>query len=280
MLKKLIGSTITLATLLAISPLVRAQADAKATAKSGATGDQSFDPHNLNGSWIGVKVFFGDENATPEPPLTQWAKEHLLIANISHPPLPSARNNGGKDNNGIPVNVPIGGYPGQRCDPIAAPAQFNYIGAYPIQFIMLPDRIYQMFENHREWRVFWLNRDHPKSVFPTYMGDSVAKWDGDTLVVDTIGFNGKDWISENLGQLMSDAFHLVERYHLTDATHMDLDSTYYDPKAWGDKPWPGWKKQFKLDSRGDSQEEQMCDPEHWNNYDQGFSDPVKDQTKK
>ena len=63
-----------------------------------------------------------------------------------------------------------------------------------------------MVENHREWRVIWLNRDHPKSVFPTYMGDSVAKWDGDTLVVDTIGYNGKDWISENLGQLMSDAF--------------------------------------------------------------------------
>jgi hypothetical protein len=280
MRKKLIGSATVLAGLLTISPLVRAQTDAKAPAKSGVAKSQSFDPHDLNGSWVGPgPSYFGDFNATPEPPLTQYAKDHLLTKSISHDALPPLKGVNGKDRNGVPDNIPIGEYPGQRCDPIGPPSQFNY-RAYPIQFIMLPDRIYQMFENHREWRVMWLNRDHPKNVFPTYMGDSVAKWDGDTLVVDTIGYNGKDWISENVGQLMSDAFHLVERYHLKDATHLDLDMVYYDPKAWGDKPWPGWHWEFLLDSKSDSQEEQMCDPEHWNDYDGAISDPAKDQAKK
>ena len=250
----------TMAAVLAISPLVHAQsqADANTATKPNGAKHESFDPHNLNGSWIGARGF-GDDNMVPEPPLSQWGKEHLLTKSISHNALgtgapqattgPTAKT---ADYNGVPVNIPIGGYPGQRCDPIGPPSPIQLYRAYPIQFIMLPDRMYQMFENHREWRVIWLNRDHPKNVFPTYMGDSVAKWDGDTLVVDTIGFNGKDWISENLGQLMSDAFHLVERYHLKDATHMDLDMIYYDPKAWGDKPWTGLEEGVQAGFKGDS----------------------------
>ena len=274
---------------LTLSPVIIAQTNAPATGDSGSQ-KQGFDSHNLNGSWIGVVRFFGDDNPVPPPPLTQWGREHLLTKNISHPGLTdnaggtsrrAARGRGGAgrevDPNGVPANVGGGEYPGQRCDPIGAPAQFNYTGAYPFMFIMLPDRIYQIFENHREWRVMWLNRDHPKGLFPGYMGDSIAKWEGDTLVVDTIGFNGRDWFSENVGQLMSDQFHLVERYHLTDATHLTLEMTYYDPKAWGDKPWTGWKKQFQQDSKSDSLEEQICDPDHWQEYDGEISNQIKTQ---
>jgi hypothetical protein len=263
---------------LSLAPAMMAQTGA--TAPRAASQKQGFDPHNLNGSWIGVKRFFGDDNTVPEPPLTQWGREHLLLKNISHPGLSNniyagGRGSGAKvDPNGVPADVGGGHYPGEGCAPEGAPVQFNYTGAYPFMFIMLPDRIYQMFENHREWRVFWLNRDHPKDLTPSYMGDSVAKWEGNTLVVDTIGFNGKDWFSENVGQLMSDQFHLVERYHLTDATHLTLEMTYYDPKAWGDKPWPGWKKEFNLDSRSDTLEESMCDPSHWQQYDGEISNPV------
>ena len=236
--------------------------------------DAKFDPHDLSGSWISTQGAgaVGDNNPVPEPPLTPWAKEHLLIkGGISHAGLNAT-------SKGVPSSGPDGHFPGENCEPQGVPVQFNFTVFYPFQFIMLPDRIYQLFEDHREWRTIWL-RDHPKNLFPSYFGDSVAKWEGNTLVVDTIGYNGRLWISENVGHKMSDAFHLVERYRLADATHLQLEMTYYDPKAWGDKEWSGWKKEFKLDSKGDSLQENVCDPAHWREYDNVVLDPAKKDSK-
>ena len=142
MRNKLMGTILTMAAVLAISPLVRAQSqgDANVAARAGAK-NESFDPHNLNGSWLGLKRFFGDDNKVPEPPLTPWGREHLLTRNISHPAL---SNNDGEphgsqvstqneaDPNGVKANVGGGQYPGERCEPIGAPAQFSYTGAYPL----------------------------------------------------------------------------------------------------------------------------------------------------
>ncbi len=275
-----IGSVILLA-FLALSPVLFAQN----TGNTGPAAKQNsnFDTHDLNGSWKGTRRdFFGDDNPVPEPPLTPWAKEHLLAKSISHAALDatSKGENSGRstatgtvDANGVPANVAGGQFPGEKCEPLGVPVQFNWVDVYPFQFIVLPDRIYQMFEWYREWRTIWLNRDHPNNVFPSYMGDSVGKWEGNTLVVDTIRFNGRGWISENVGEYMSDTFHLVERYHLIDAKHLELEMTYYDPKAWGDKPWPGWKKELTLVSKGDALEEQMCDPARLEDYDSHFVNP-------
>jgi hypothetical protein len=258
-----------------VGPVASTAPEAKQNAK--------FDPHNLNGSWLGTQKFFGDNNNVPEPPLTPWAKEHLLMTSISHTGLnltAKGESSTGSsltsitDANGVPANIPQGHYPGEHCEPLGVPVQFNGTHYYPFQFIILPDRIYQMFEKQMERRIIWLNRDHPNDMFPSYFGDSVGKWDGDTLFVDTIGFNGRLWISENIGHYMSDGFHLVERYHLIDATHLELDMVYYDPKAWGDRSWPGWKKEFKLDSKGDSLQENVCDPAHWHDYDSVILNPI------
>jgi len=262
-----------LAALVAFSPALFAQRGGGSTSPDATKGGANFDPHDLNGSWIGTLRIYGDNNSVPEPPLTPWAKEHLLLKNISHAGLNATAKGASSagslaagassvDQNGVPANIPGGHYPGEKCELQGTPVAFNYINEYPMLFIMLPDRIYQMFEYHRDWRTIWLNRDHPKDLLPTYFGDSVGKWDGNTLVVDTVGYNGEKgrrWISENVGHYMSDAFRLVERYQLADATHLTLEMTYYDPKAWGDKPWTGWKKEFKLDSKTDSLQENVCD---------------------
>ena len=91
------------------------------------------------------------------------------------------------------------------------------------------------------------------------MADSVAKWDGDTLVVDTIGFNGKDWVKEDVDHPMSKEFHLVERYARTDYNTLKIDMAFYDPKAWGDKPWSGSTRILKLQT--DQLQEWICVPE-------------------
>jgi len=229
----------------------------RANGQSQEAEQVPFDPHDLSGVWWvdqpGPDVIFaraknGDagkcqtchpsEHAVPEPPLTAWARENLVFAGdrfhgtlekpagSAFPSAISKRNN---------------------CDPIAVPAQFWYTQLYPFEFVVTADRILQFFEKQNEWRVIWMKRGHPKDVQPTYMGDSVGKWEGDTLVVDTTGYNGKDLIEPaGVDHLMSDSFHLLERWRRTSSGKMDLEVTYYDPKVWGDKPWGGLKKQFLL----------------------------------
>src|SRR5580765_4572686 len=101
--------------LLAFSPALFAQRGGGATGSGSAQAQGAkFDPRDLNGSWLGTQTFFGDDNPVPEPPLTPWAKEHLLMKSISHTGLnlvakgESSTNSsmaGIKDANGVPANI-------------------------------------------------------------------------------------------------------------------------------------------------------------------------------
>ena len=85
--------------------------------------------------------------------------------------------------------------------------------------------------NIHSYRQFFLDgRGHPKDLEPLWMGDSVAKWDGDTLVVDTVGFNDKTWLNGQ-GLPHSDQLHVMERYQRPDLGHLSVDITLDDPKA-------------------------------------------------
>jgi hypothetical protein len=225
--------------------------------------NKQFDPHDLNGVWTGSDIEASDQK-NPEPPLTEWGKQHLLYKSISHDPfggtpIPGWDRPGhhcpsnqdpcySADQNGVPGNDPDGEYPGKDCEPLSTPAIYDYPGLGSTEFISTPDgtRIYEMLAYHREWRTFWLNREHPKDLDPTYEGDSAAHWEGNTLVVDTIGYNDRTMIGQRVGHRKSNAFHLVERFTRVDYNHLRLEMTYYDPKAWGDKSWTGFYRNFKL----------------------------------
>jgi hypothetical protein len=246
---------------------------------------ESFNPRDFSGVWwvadpgpekLMARGRQGDagkcqtchisDHTMPEPPLTPWAQQHLLIPEkmpdaAPHPPANANR-----------ATKP----PNQRgdCDPIGVPAQFWYTQLAPFEFVATPDRIFQFFETHREWRAIWLNRDHPPSPDPTYMGDSVGKWAGNALVVDTIGYNGKDMVEPvGVTHLMSDAFHLVERWQRISPTKIQLDATYYDPKAWGRKPWSGLKLEFVLQPTLHI-EESYCSPEENAKFEERFMKPA------
>ena len=301
-----------LALLLAIvaaSPLLHAQTPQgpPPPPKPSATANLPFDPHDLNGNWIGDnqdsahgrRNWGSYDQRIPEPPLTDWAKQHLLMKSISHDPIygkplpfrpehyriaPCPYNQDpcySTDPNGVPANVPNGEYPGKDCEPMAAPAMYDYPSLGLLTFFESPERIVQLNNYHREWRIFWMNREHPKEMDPTFEGDSTAKWEGNTLVVDTVGFNGRTQITQNLGQWKSDAFHLVERYTRVDHDHLVLDMTYSDPKAWGDASWPGFVRYYHQVSpeklhdntyQYDQYTEWICSPEDNKNFDQRVTD--------
>jgi hypothetical protein len=76
-----------------------------------------------------------------------------------------------------------------------------------------------------------MDRDHPKDPDSSWMGDSVGKYEGDTFVIDTIGFNDKTWLDQT-GHPHSDALHVVERFRRLDHDKLELSVTIEDPKAY------------------------------------------------
>jgi len=120
---------------------------------------------------------------------------------------------------------------GTDCKPLGVPQSF--VTPYPFQIVQTPKLILMVFEYPNSIRFIPTDgRAHPVDPDPTWMGDSVAHWEGDTLVVDSVGFNDKTEVS---GYMHTDAFHVVERYKRVDAG-LQYDVTVEDPNVF-DKPW-------------------------------------------
>jgi hypothetical protein len=126
------------------------------------------------------------------------------------------------------------GRPQERCLPHGVP-DYDAL-PMPIKIIQTPGEIVLLYEAYTHFRqVFMDGRPLPKEPQPTWMGYSVGKWEGDTLVVDSSGFNDQTWLDDG-GHPHSEALHVTERFHRRDYGHIDLQLTVDDPKAYT-KPW-------------------------------------------
>ena len=121
-----------------------------------------------------------------------------------------------------------------HCLPFGLMRSVN-VGGYPIQIMQNDEYTALLFEQNTWFHVILMNREHPKNLEPTWFGNSVGHWEGDTLVVDTIGFNGKTRL-DTLGHPHSDQLHLIQRFTLTDAQHIAYEMTIDDPKTYT-RPW-------------------------------------------
>ena len=102
--------------------------------------------------------------------------------------------------------------------------------------LQTPGIIGILFEGYNHYRQIFLDgRPLPKPTQPSYMGYSIGKWDGDTLVVETNGLNNEGWLDMN-GHPQTETTHITERFRRTDFGHMDLQLTVDDPAAYS-KPW-------------------------------------------
>jgi hypothetical protein len=123
-----------------------------------------------------------------------------------------------------------GANPADRCLPIGIPA--TMLVSEPDKIVQTPGLIVIMYESdgtHRQ--IYTDGRPLPKDPDPAWLGYSIGKWQGDTLVVDTAGFNDKSWL-DLLGHPHSEALHVVERYHRRDFGHLDVEMTFDDPKMY------------------------------------------------
>jgi hypothetical protein len=105
----------------------------------------------------------------------------------------------------------------------------------PFEIIPLPGRILIFHEQEHLIRQIYLNREHPADPIPTWMGNSVARWEGDALIVDTMGFNELTW-ADLFGLPHSGEMHVIERLRLVSPDVLQVEATVEDPKAYT-KPW-------------------------------------------
>jgi hypothetical protein len=106
----------------------------------------------------------------------------------------------------------------------------------PMQISQTPGQVILLYEAFHGFRVIPTDgRKHPDDIDPSFLGDSVAHWEGDTLVVDVTGFNDKTWLA-GVGTIHSEDLHVVERYTRSRYDMIHYDVTMEDPKVFT-KPW-------------------------------------------
>ena len=125
--------------------------------------------------------------------------------------------------------------PSGRCLPHGVP-DIMLVPATPFKLIQTPAVTLMLLENQGHFRqIFMDGRGFPKETNPTWLGYSIGKWEGDTLVVDSVGFNDLTYLDDG-GHPHSDAYHSIERFRRRDFGHLDYEITIDDPKTYT-KAW-------------------------------------------
>jgi len=184
----------------------------------------AFSPRDLSGVWMEAQnsITFSSH----EPPFQPWAEERYKTAKPGYGPRASS-------DSADPI---------LNCLPPGVPRVM--LIPFPMQVIQHSGEVVLLFEyDHYVRHIYLDRREHPKELDLTWMGDSIGRWEGNTLVVDTAGLNDRTWLDQ-VGHPHSDALHVVERIQRTDHDTLRDDLTIDDPKAYK-TPWTG-EQVFKL----------------------------------
>jgi hypothetical protein len=143
---------------------------------------------------------------------------------------------------------------GTDCKPLGVPQ--TYVTPYPFQIVQTPKLVVIIYEYPNTFRMIPTDgRPHPDDPDPTWMGNSVARWDGDTLVVDAIGFNDK---TEVHGFMHTTDLHVVERFKRLDNGSLQYDVTIEDPNVFA-SPWVIPTRTFALRPEAEWVDEFVCE---------------------
>jgi hypothetical protein len=146
--------------------------------------------------------------------------------------------------------------PTVNCLPRGVPGMFT-MNPHPSELITIPGAFVQLVEAGNQWRkVFTDKRPHPKYPDPLFNGNSSAWWEGDTLIIDTVGFDERTWVSGN-GWYHSDKLRVIERLRRPSKNYLEYQFSVEDPDVLT-KPWTsGWRK-FSLAQTDERLLENYC----------------------
>ncbi len=188
-----------------------------------------FNAKDLSGVW-GFNGVGGTFDKNP-PPMTPWGKQQ------------QAATIGDKNEYGEPLHNKDtsgeGGGAAVNCDPKGWPRLHTY--NYGFEFVMLPDRVLQFFELTHTWRTIWTDgRKLPENVpEPRWMGWSVGRWEGDTFIIESSGYDERSWLDAtdpDGGWIHSDEMRVVERWRRLNYSTLEAQLTVIDPKTYT-QPW-------------------------------------------
>lgn len=223
-----------LAAIVLVSTVLQAQSEGPQRAANTQVAPPTVD---LSGVWEanmpGLK--WATYSFTPDiPPMTPWGKQRYLAAKPSYGPRSVAASTDyvnpttGKDVGCLPPGVPR-----------------IYIQPFALEMIETPGRVVEYFEfDHHVRQIFTDGRKHPRDPDLTWMGDSIGWYEGDTLVIDTVGLNEKTWVDRG-GLPHSDQLHVIERIRRPTHDALEIKITIDDPKAYT-ATWSGYRN-YKLE---------------------------------
>jgi hypothetical protein len=216
------------------------------------------DPKDLQGIWVRRGGYLG-LSQTP-PTFTAEGQKRFDANKPSYGPraIPPA----------------LGNDPMGNCDPLGIPRLLlleNNPGDF--EFIQIPGRVLQIFDRHHVHRIIWTDaRALPTEPDPRMLGWSVGRWEGDTFVVESNGFDERTWL-DHFGYPHSDEMRLEERYRRLDRDNMQLVITLTDPKIYT-QPWVSETKNLRLSPLKDFVDELFCIPSQEQEFNRRLRDPA------
>lgn len=202
------------------------------------------DTPDLSGVWFrqeNIRTF----NVQDPPPLAPWAAE---IYNANRDGIPDPLLSGVDEMD-----------PTIYCLPQGFPRV--YLSNYPFEIVQVPGRLYMHFESgHLVRRIYLDGRAMPDAYPPSYMGYATGQWQGDTLVVETVGFTTLTWL-DRTGTPHSDALRVLERIRRVAQDTLEIDLVFNDSEAFTE-PWTG-EKTFELQTDWEIMEQNgVCEDRH------------------
>ena len=213
-------AVVTLSLVVALTSSAAVLAQSNGQAPSGSSTQKPQNPvatHDLSGVWnVRSGVYEYASFSKDDPPMTPWGQEQFNAAKPSQGP------------HGVKLSDTNDRV--YKCTPPGVP--YIYIQLFPVQIVQTPKEVIELFEyDHTVRYIFTDGRKHPADLTPSYNGHSIGHWEGDALVVDTIGLNGKNWL-DRLGHPESTEMHIVERIRRVDDKTLQVDFTFSDPKSY------------------------------------------------
>jgi hypothetical protein len=228
----------------------------------------SYNLRDFSGAWEtdhrGTGGYRGMTDEAGIPPRTPWA-EAVFRSRVTGRTT--------KEKEGVPPA--LGNDPIMACNPYGIPRLLFFTN--PVEFFHTPDRVLMFFEWQRAVREIWMDgRELPKDPDPRWMGYSVGRWEGDTLVIDTVGFDDRAWLDQ-YGNVYSSGMRFQERWKRTGRDTLEAVYRIDDPKSYA-RPWVSTTKIFRRQA-GEIREE-FCAPMDEGYFNQNVRDPAGGVIKK
>jgi hypothetical protein len=229
-----------------------------------AQADGDFEARDLTGIWNtnhratgGYRSISAEEDI---PQRTPWGEAQFALTIT------------GRSSPRYPIGLPpvLGNDPIMDCNPEGFPGVA--LGTLrPVEFFYAPGRLIMFFEWQRTFREIWLDgRDLPENPEPRWLGHSVGHWEGDTLVIDSVGFDNRTWL-DYYGNVFSEDMRLQERWRRTGADTLTVSYRLTDPRTYVG-PWIGNEKTYTRQADVELYEE-ICAPMD----EQYFTQAVRDR---